>query len=228
MGGVAAPEPLLRRKLTAWWVLVGGLIVLAFMSVASADEEQNRADLVYDYSFGAVGILVYGLIIGVVLLIARGLDFRETFALRSPSSWRTAGALTAGLLVAVWVVAIVLEAIFHAGEEQGLDPSGWQSDRVGAFVLTALAIGVVGPIAEELTFRGLGYYLLSTQIGAWAAVGITAVVFALAHGILVGLPVFFVIGVGLAFLRLRTNSIIPAILVHMAFNSLQLVVGVVG
>lgn len=219
---------MLRRKLAAWWILVGALIVIAFLSSESSEDVEDRADLVYDYSFGIAGIVVYSLILGIVLLIARGLDWRETFALRRPSSWKTAAGLTVALFFAVFVVAIILEAIFHAGEEQGLDPAGWQSDRAFAFLLSALAIGVVGPIAEELTFRGLGYYLLGTQLGAWGAVGVTALAFALAHGILVGIPVFFVIGVGLAFLRLKTNSIIPAILVHMAFNSVQLVVGVAG
>jgi CAAX protease family protein len=224
---VSQPEQqaLLGRKLAAWFVLVGGLILLAFSSSATAPEDQDTSELVYDYSFGIVGIVVYLLILGIVLLIARGLDWRQTFALRSPTSWKTAGGLTVGLFVAVYVVAIVLEAIFHAGEEQGLDPSGWQSDRVGAFVLSVIAIGVVGPISEEMTFRGLGYALLD-QWGLWAAIGVTGILFALAHGILVGLPVFFVIGAGLAFLRYRTKSIIPAILVHMAFNSLQLAVGV--
>jgi uncharacterized protein len=219
---------MLRRKLAAWWTLVGALIVIAFLSSETSEDVEDRADLVYDYSFGIAGIVVYSLILGIVLLIARGLDWRETFALRRPTSWKTAGGLTLALFFAVFVVAIVLEAIFHAGEEQGLDPAGWQSDRALAFLLSVLAIGVVGPISEELTFRGLGYYLLGTQLGAWAAVGVTAIAFALAHGIIVGIPVFFVIGVGLAFLRLKTNSIVPAILVHMAFNSVQLVIGVAG
>ena len=216
---------MLGRKLAAWFVLVGGLILLAFSSSATEPEDQDTSELVYDYSFGIVGIVVYLLILGIVLLIARGMDRRETFALRGPTSWKTAGGLTVGLFVAVYIVAIILEAIFHAGEEQGLDPSGWQSDRVGAFVLSVIAIGIVGPISEEMTFRGLGYALLN-QWGPWAAIGVTGILFALAHGILVGLPVFFVIGAGLAFLRYRTNSIVPAMLVHMAFNSLQLAVGV--
>jgi uncharacterized protein len=229
VGGVSDPayDPRLRRKLQAWLVLVGGLIVLAFSSAATAPEDQDTSELVYDYSFGIVGIVVYLLILSIVLLIARGLDLRETFALRKPTSWKTAAGLTFGLFVAVYIVAIVLEAIFHAGEEQGLDPSGWQPDRAGAFVLSVLAIGVVGPISEEMTFRGLGYSLLE-RWGPWAAIGVTGILFALAHGIVVGLPVFFVIGAGLAFLRYRTNSIVPAVLVHMAFNSLQLVVGVAG
>lgn len=213
-------------RLVAWWILVGSMILLAFSSAATAEEEETR-DLVYEYEFGLAGTVVYALILGLVLLIARGLDWRETFALRSPDSWPKAGALMLGTLVAVFAVGVALEAVFHAGEEQGLDPSGWQPDRAGALALSALAVVVVAPIAEEMTFRGLGFFLLS-QFGHWAAIAVTGIAFALAHGIVVGLPVFFVIGAALAYVRFRTGSILPAILVHAAFNGLQLAVGVSG
>ncbi|HEX7254500.1 MAG TPA: type II CAAX endopeptidase family protein [Gaiellaceae bacterium] len=219
-------ESALGRKLVAWWVLVGTLILVGFLSAAAAEDE-DRGNAVYEYQFGIGGIVIYCLLIGIVLLIARGLDLREAFALRRPSSWKRAGALTLGLLVAVFIVGVILEAIFHAGEEQGLDPAGWQPDRAGALALSFLAIAVAAPLAEELTFRGLGYYLLS-QFGHWAAILITGLTFALAHGLIVGIPVFFVIGAGLAYLRYRTNSLVPPILVHMAFNGLQLVIGVFG
>jgi membrane protease YdiL (CAAX protease family) len=222
-----APQPALGRKLAAWWILVGALILIGFLSAAAADEDTNRQDAVYQYSFGIGGIVVYALLIMIVLLIARGLDLRETFAWRRPTSWARAGGLTLGLLVAVFIVGAILEAIFHAGEEQGLDPAGWQPDRAGALLLSFLAIAVMAPLAEELTFRGLGYFLLS-QFGHWAAILITGLTFSLAHGLLVGIPVFFVIGAGLAYLRYRTDSLYPPILVHMAFNGLQLVLGVFG
>ena len=224
---VDANERSLGRKLVAWWVLVGTLILVAFWASASQDDEENRLNAVYTYEFGIGGLVLYGLLAVIVLVIALGLDWRATFALRRPTSWKTAGVLTLGILVAVFVVGGILEAVFHAGEEQGLDPTGWRSDRAAAFVLSALAIGVVGPIVEELMYRGLGYFLLS-PFGHWAAIVITGLTFALAHGILAGIPVFFVIGAGLAYLRYRTNSIVPPILVHVAFNSLQLLVGVAG
>ncbi len=220
-------QPELGRKLLAWWVLVGTLILIGFLSAAAAEDDADRSDAVYQYQFGIGGLVVYAVLIGIVFLIARGLDWREAFAFKRPTSWKRAGGLTVGLLVAVFVVGAILEAIFHAGEEQGLDPAGWQPDRVGALILSFLAIAIAAPLAEELTFRGLGYYLLS-QFGHWAAIAITGITFALAHGLIVGIPVFFVIGAGLAYLRYRTDSLYPPILVHMAFNGLQLVIGVLG
>src|SRR3712207_4924008 len=97
-------------RLVAWWVLVGSMILLAFSSAATAEEDETR-NLVYEYEFGFAGIVVYALILALVLLIARGLDWRETFALRRPDSWSRAGALMLGTLVAVFAVGAALEAV---------------------------------------------------------------------------------------------------------------------
>lgn len=225
VGGVS--EPSLGRKLAAWWILVGALILVAFWSASLPEEDRNQADAVYTYEFGLGGLMLYGILLGVVLAIAVGLNYRDTFALRRPTSWSTAAGLTLATLVALFVVAALLELVFHTGEEQGLDPAGWQPDRAGAFALSFVAIALFGPIVEELTYRGLGFFLLS-QFGTWAAVIVTGLAFSLSHGIIVGIPVFFVIGAGLAYMRVRTQSILPAIVVHMLFNGLQLVASVSG
>jgi membrane protease YdiL (CAAX protease family) len=85
----------------------------------------------------------------------------------------------------------------------------------------------VGPVVEELTFRGIGFFLLA-QFGQVAAILVTAVAFALTHGILQGLPVFFIIGVALAFVRSRTDSIYPSIVMHAAFNTIGVIGGVLN
>ena len=69
-------EQALGRKLFAWWVLVGTLILIGFLSAAAAEDDADRSDAVYQYDFGIGGLLVYALLIGIVLLIARGLDYR--------------------------------------------------------------------------------------------------------------------------------------------------------
>jgi membrane protease YdiL (CAAX protease family) len=216
----------LQRKLLAWWVLVGGLAVLGFAARASDDDEPAR-DLLYRYETAVFGGLFYLLILGIVLAIAYGLDLREAFALRRPTSWGLAAGLAVGLLVSLLIVAQLLEPVLGAGEEQGLDPTGWRSERVAAFALNALVTAGLGPLVEELLFRGIGFYLLA-QFGEVAAIAVTATAFALTHGIAVGLPIFFIIGVGLGFIRSRTASIYPALLLHAGFNGIALIGGVVN
>jgi membrane protease YdiL (CAAX protease family) len=228
VGGVTTSEVSerrLQRKLIAWWALVGTLAVLGF--AAQASDEEPAQDVLYRYSTFVFGSLFYLLILGVILVIASGLDRREAFALRRPTSWRLAGGLSLGLLVTLLIVASVLEPLLGAGEEQGLDPTGWEPDRAFAFVLNAFVTAALGPIVEELLFRGIGFYLLA-QFGEVAAVVVTAIAFALTHGILVGVPIFFIIGVGLGFIRSRTKSIYPPVLLHSAFNGIALIGGLLN
>lgn len=215
----------LQRKLVAWWVLVGGLAVLGF--AARSSDEEPATDVLYRYDAAVYGGLFYLLILGIVLVIASGIDPREAFALRSPTSWAVAAGIAVGLLVSLLVVSALLEPVLGAGEEQGLDPTGWRPERAGAFALNAVVTALLGPLVEEFLFRGIGFYLLA-QFGHLAAIVVTSIAFALTHGIAVGLPIFFIIGVGLGFVRSRTGSIYPALLLHAGFNSVALVGGLVN
>ena len=78
---------------------------------------------------------------------------------------------------------------------------------------------------EEATFRGLGYSLLAPygQIAAVLAIGI---LFGLAHGLVEALPILVALGVGLAYLRARTDSLYPCFIVHALFNAIALTLAV--
>jgi membrane protease YdiL (CAAX protease family) len=218
-------EQRLQRKLIAWWVLVGSLAVLTFGGRAASDSEPAR-DTFYRYETAAFGVVLYLLLLSLVLLIAAGLDLREAFALRRPVSWGRAALVTLGAFVGMWIGAVVLEQIFHAGAEQGLDPERLTVDRVPPFLANLALAAVIVAVVEELIYRGIGFTLL-TQFGQVAAIVVTSIAFALAHGIVEGIPVFFVIGVALGFVRSRTGSIYPAMVMHGAFNGIQVVLGAV-
>jgi membrane protease YdiL (CAAX protease family) len=53
------------------------------------------------------------------------------------------------------------------------------------------------------------------------------VAFALVHGIPEGLPVFALFGGGLAYIRARSESVYPGMVVHGLFNGLGLILAVV-
>jgi membrane protease YdiL (CAAX protease family) len=213
----------MQRRLTAWWVLIGLLTLLNFSAYFSDSDTPN--DVLYRYESAIFGFLFYMVILGVVLFIASGLDRREAFALRRPRSWGVAAGLAVLLVFAMLIVAAALEPVLHAGEAQGLDPTGWEPDRALALLLNTIVVALVGPIVEELTFRGIGFFLLA-QFGQVAAIIVTAIAFALTHGILEGLPIFFIIGTALAVVRARTNSIYPPILMHAGFNGIGVIAGV--
>jgi membrane protease YdiL (CAAX protease family) len=86
-------------------------------------------------------------------------------------------------------------------------------------------VAVFVPIVEELMFRGLGYSLLA-RYGIPAAIVGTGVLFALGHGVIEGLPIFVFLGLGLAYIRYRADSVYPTIALHSCFNALALVLAV--
>lgn len=222
---MAAPPPGIRApgRLAAWLVLVLALAGIAY--AGRLGEGSAPDDLAYRYTASLAAVVQYGLMLGVLLLIARGLPRREAFALRLPASPRRALGLTALALLAIWGASAALAPFLNATDEQGLVPDEWDPSRAGAFVAFFAVVTLVTPVVEELTYRGLGFSLLAPYGPAAAVLG-TGVLFALAHGLVAGLPVLTVFGVAVAWLRARTGSVYPGMLLHAVFNGTALVVSV--
>jgi hypothetical protein len=71
----------------------------------------------------------------------------------------------------------------------------------------------------------VGYGLLE-RFGRTAAILLVGLAFGLVHGLIAGFPVIAVFGCGLAYLRSRTDSIYPCMLLHASFNAFGLIVGI--
>ena len=160
----------------------------------------------------------------IVLLIARGLTPAE-LGLRRPASWPRALGFTLVVLVALLIAESLLENLLHGAREQGLEPAHWNPGKAVQFALNAAVVVLAAPFVEELTFRGVGFRLLS-PFGAAVAVLGTAVAFAAAHGLVEGFPALFLFGAAVAFVRLRTGSVYPGMLLHASFNAFALAVAV--
>jgi membrane protease YdiL (CAAX protease family) len=220
-----------RGKLVAWLVFVGLLALLSYG--ARLSDAETPDDIAYRYSSSIAALIQYALMLGVLLLIARGLPRREAFALRRPRSWPRAVGLAVLALLAIYVAAIVYDRVlslfgdWNPTEEQGLVPDGWDSSRAGAFVAFFVVVTFVAPAVEELTYRGLGLSLLAPY-GVGAAIVLTGVLFGVAHGLVIALPVLTVFGIVVGWLRVRTDSIYPPMLLHATFNGTALLVSVSG
>lgn len=231
LAGVPAqqvPEPeFSRAKLVAWVVFVSALAGLSYYArYAIPDSGVDERELLYSYGTAVAAVVQYGLMLGITLLIARGTNLRTTFALRRPRSISRAAWQTPLALVAIWIAGATLAPFLPAGEEQGFVPDRWEPDHAGALAANALVVVFVGPVVEELVYRGLGYSALRAHLGTTAAVVLSAVAFAGAHGLLVGLPILIVFGVAVALLRHSSESVYPGIVLHALFNAAALALGV--
>jgi membrane protease YdiL (CAAX protease family) len=208
-----------NARLAGWIALVGAVAALGYAARASGSKTPHDAVYHYDTAVNEIGFFL--VILAVVLGIAAGADRRRLFALRRPRSWRRALWIALGVLVAVWILNAGLNPLLHPGREQGLAPSGWKTGHAGAFAANVVAFALVGPVVEELTFRGLGFSLLE-RFGRTAAVLLVGVAFGLWHGLVEALPILVALGIGLAYLRARTGSLYPGLLLHVGFNALAL------
>ena len=209
-------------KLLGWLALVGALAALNYASRFT--EGKPPADSLYRYDNAISGIVFYAITFGIVLAIARGLT-RAELGVRAPDSWPRALGFTLGVLVALLVAESLLESLLHGAREQGLEPAHWEPSKAPQFALNAAVVVIAAPIVEEFTFRGLGFRLLMPFGTVIAVVG-TAVAFAADHGLVEGFPALFLFGLGIAFVRLRTGSIYPGMLLHATFNAFALIAAI--
>jgi sodium transport system permease protein len=162
-------------------------------------------------------------------------DLRETFACRRPArGGRTAvmlvgaGLLGAGLFLLGAAALLAVRTGGVSAEARHL------SARLVALVqdrpwwLAWLLIAVVPAVCEELLFRGwvlaglAGRRQSARRVGA--AVGIQAAAFAAFHLLPERMPQTFLLGLVLGGLVVVSGSLLPAVVCHLAHNSVPLVI----
>jgi membrane protease YdiL (CAAX protease family) len=209
------------RRLALWLVLVGLLVALAYADRARSGKPSPQ--ILYQWSTAIGALIQDGIVLALVLGIA---GFRrDLLALRRPAAPLRTGGLLLAALVVVYVFEGAYAAIAHPGNEQGLTPAHWEPAHAAAYIVNSIVICTWIPFVEELTYRGVGYSLLS-RFGRWPAILAIGLLFGLAHGLVVALPIIVLFGCVLAWLRSETRSVLPGMLLHATFNLIALVAAV--
>jgi membrane protease YdiL (CAAX protease family) len=218
----------MRVRLTCWVALVAAIAALNYAArFTGGNTSSNARNAVYSYATFANGVVVYLFWLGLVLAIA--IDRRDLLALRRPRSWSSAGRLVVGAVLAIYALEAVVSALplpQSPSKEQGLTPTHWEPAHAGAFAANVVLFALIAPVVEELTFRGLGQSLLSF-VGRWPSFVLVGLAFGLAHGLLEALVVLVPFGIALAWLRDRTESVYPGMIVHALFNGVALAFSVI-
>jgi uncharacterized protein len=216
-------ERLGSGRLVAWASIVGVLATLGYVGRFAGGKVPKEP--LYRWDQFAGGLIQFGLLLGAMLFVTIGKPKREAFALRRPTSWRRAATIAVGVAVTIGLVSAALDPLLNPDEEQGLAPHGWEPRHAAAFAANFVVVALLAPVVEELTFRGLGYTLLE-RFGRWTAIVLVGIAFGLAHGLVNALPPLVVFGMCLAYLRSRTESVYPGMILHASYNSLVLLFAV--
>lgn len=98
---------------------------------------------------------------------------------------------------------------------------------VGMIGFLILAL-VVGPVMEEVVFRGYLQSALARRFPAWVAILITSLLFMAGHGPMVLWPMYFVYSVAWGWIFIHTGSLKMSIAFHMLSNLFYTVVAAMG
>jgi membrane protease YdiL (CAAX protease family) len=231
---VDAVQPRARQshvRLFFWTLFVGLIAAVNYAARLSGGGGGNKGvshQQLYSYATFAGGTVIYAVWLGIILLIC--IDRWDLLALRVPRGWWRAlgrGALVIGAIFAWQGVVAFLPLPQSPGKEQGITNVPWEPAHAGAFAANFVLFALIAPFVEELTFRGAGQSLLRF-LGRWPSILLVGLAFGLAHGLLEALIVLVPFGIALAWLRDRTDSVLPGMLVHAFFNAAALVLIVVG
>ncbi|MBO5109116.1 MAG: CPBP family intramembrane metalloprotease [Clostridia bacterium] len=93
------------------------------------------------------------------------------------------------------------------------------SESIG---LQVLAVVILGPITEELVFRGLVHTRLRQAFPPFVAAILSGVAFGIVHGTMIQFFYASLLGVVLGLVFNRYDSLFPCILIHIFFNGVSL------
>ena len=177
---------------------------------------------------GGMGILIYvGLAIAgwYFALKRRGVGWREGgFRRVAPATLLKMIPVTLGMMFLNGIiVSLTAQAVGDVPTAQdqivGDATAITMSEFLWLFALGAIA----APVVEEFLFRGLLFPLLRGRMKVVAAVVVSALLFAALHLLVPLIPALLMMGVVLALLTERYNSIVPSIAVHALNNGVVLI-----
>jgi len=152
----------------------------------------------------------------VFLVRSRNLPFWRTVGWRWPGG--IVRYLIAGFLLAVAIG--FLSSLLPIPKQLPIEK--YFADRVTAWMISIFGV-TVAPLMEELFFRGFLYPALARPLGMGWSIVITSLGFALIHSpqlatAWVPLMLILIVGVVLTWLRAKTRSIVPGLVVHAVYN----------
>lgn len=235
MPSVKQAPPISPRSEVAWtWRDVGKVFLMVVLAVVAVRFVRflgiqlgwldAEAGIATPFMYGAIALLYGVMLLGVYLFAARASGW-EALGLRSPPWWALASTfllLPAVLMGFVGLVALIGTVLGQPFENPQVElMSGGQafdtSSRIWIFVLIAL----LAPIAEEVLFRGMIFPLLRPW-GSGAAILGSAAIFTVVHLIPIIFPLLFFVGIILGFLREKSGSIMPGLVLHIMQNSIAI------
>jgi membrane protease YdiL (CAAX protease family) len=208
----------------AWFGAAVALVVPTMLSLFMAPSLEGELQ-------GAkmLRLMLWATLAGIVCLVPVLGVFGKRGVLGDAALWRA----NAKRIVGYWLILVAINyAMGFFYYVVGADTTTEQVKMVAALaeqasgstgvLLTLGVVAVIGPIFEELTFRGLLLGGLSRHLDWRWANGVQAFLFACMHADPPRFPFYFLMGLFGGWLVRRTGSLAPAIALHMLNNAVAI------
>jgi len=86
----------------------------------------------------------------------------------------------------------------------------------------------IGPVMEEVVFRGYLQSALARRLPKWGAITVTSLIFMAGHSPMILWPMYFMFSVAWGWIYMHTQSLKISIVIHMLSNLFYAVIAVMG
>lgn len=221
------------RFVLADWLASLLLILISRVLVSMNPDADGGTILSYikgSAIFASVNLIVFliaNVVVALVGMMLSKVKFNDLIKTRDYSIWTAVHhcLIAVFLMVTSLLVSGFVEDIFsHYGSTTNVVNLDGTAVTAAGTAIMLIYRCIIAPVTEEFFFRGM---LLKTFSKANQRFGVfaTAVFFGLAHSNIPQFILAFIIGIFLAHITQKHNSIIPAIVVHIFVNLFTTIIG---
>ena len=220
------------NKTRSWWIY----ILIFIISQLTAVGATMGTALVFDREAVSnmntvVGALFLANVLGILLwLLLRPKDVtwqRTLNGVRGAIGRRT--KLVFGLALSIIILVNIFQEAFFPDIPDLVGEEAIKAIMYSPFGLIAVAL--IGPICEELLFRGGVQHDIQQRFasqGPVVAIGFSAILFSLIHMNPAQMPAAFILGIVLGFAYWWTGSLIAPVAIHVFNNSFACIAGLLS
>lgn len=182
----------------------------------------KRASMVLDTVF----MDIFVLLLIVYFVVVKYKQKIDALGISSHNIIKNVGIAIFGYLAFLPILAIIFTCVLLVAKLLNYTPPQepiyeliFKEQRPHLLMVISAMVAFIGPVIEEIFFRGFLYSALKKSLNITAAMLITACIFSLLHTNVLGFVPITALGLFLAYLREKTGSLIPSITVHIIHNS---------
>ena len=219
MPRVLTEGELIRRDVpNVWRVFWTYAIVLLVVGVGSHMTFDRGEGRFYTLIFSTTAVLLTTIVFEVVFWRSLVVQFKQLGFLKA-EAWIGLLLLAIALVFSYGYNSFLVSLGVEIHPSQSwLDENGLNGKAI--FLLFCLLPG----ITEEIAFRGLIQHWLQTVLPPWRAILLASALFTGLHLSVVSAPYIFLVGMLLGWVKWKTKSLYPSMLIHIVHNWVALTV----